>query len=141
MDNYVVLKALADKRRLKIIELLSSYDLCVGALSRHLGVSESSVSQHLRVLRKAGLVKGEKVGYWTHYRVERDVLVQLSRVLKEIACRPVNSYCIQGGEKCMSKCEHPEELKGRKPGQCSPEQIEKCHGDSKNHPCTTKDEK
>lgn len=31
------------------------------------------------------------------------------------------------------KCEHPERLKG-KPGECSPEQVEKCHG-SKKHPC------
>jgi hypothetical protein len=31
-------------------------------------------------------------------------------------------------------CEHPERLKG-KPGECSPEQIEECHGDVKEHPC------
>jgi hypothetical protein len=40
-----------------------------------------------------------------------------------------------------SKCQKPDELKG-KPEQCSPEQIKKCHGDAKKHPCTdtTRDE-
>ena len=38
------------------------------------------------------------------------------------------------------KCERPEELKG-KPQDCSPEQIRKCHGDDKNHPCTNEEDK
>jgi hypothetical protein len=33
------------------------------------------------------------------------------------------------------KCQHPERLKGHKPGECSPEQIEECHGEEKGHPC------
>jgi len=36
------------------------------------------------------------------------------------------------------KCEHPEKLKGKKPGECSPEQIKECHGDEKKHPCEDK---
>jgi hypothetical protein len=35
---------------------------------------------------------------------------------------------------CKSKCEHPEKMKG-KPGECTPEQIKECHGESKSHPC------
>ena len=37
-------------------------------------------------------------------------------------------------------CQKPEELKG-KPRDCTPEQIEKCHGDSEKHPCVSEDEK
>jgi len=37
-----------------------------------------------------------------------------------------------------SKCQKPENLKNGKPEQCSPEQIKKCHGDDKNHPCNSK---
>jgi hypothetical protein len=36
-------------------------------------------------------------------------------------------------------CQKPGELKG-KPGECTPEQIKKCHGDAKGHPCTAKQE-
>lgn len=72
------LKTLGDKNRFKIIKLLLNHDLCVGAIAHHLGVSKPAVSQHMQALRKAGLVKGEKRGYWTHYVVERDVLKQIA---------------------------------------------------------------
>lgn len=36
---------------------------------------------------------------------------------------------------CKKDCEHPEKLQGRKPGDCSPEQVEECHGHQKEHPC------
>jgi hypothetical protein len=39
-----------------------------------------------------------------------------------------------------SECQKPENLKG-KPGECSPEQIKKCHGDTKTHPCTASEQK
>ena len=51
------LKALADENRLKILKMLINSDLCVGALANHLGISKPAVSQHLQILRKAGLVK------------------------------------------------------------------------------------
>jgi DNA-binding transcriptional ArsR family regulator len=82
------LKALADENRLKLVALLLSHNLCVGALAKRLEISEAAVSQHLQVLRKAGLVKGEKRGYWTHYRVERDVLRQLADQLDKLADQP-----------------------------------------------------
>jgi len=79
------LKALAEETRLNLLSLLLTHDLCVGALAHRLGISEAAVSQHLQVLRKAGLVKGEKRGYWTHYAVERDALKDLAERLKAIA--------------------------------------------------------
>jgi len=41
---------------------------------------------------------------------------------------------------CKCNCEHPEKLKG-KPGECTPTQIQECHGDDKNHPCNKEDKK
>ena len=40
---------------------------CVRSLSKKLGVSESAISQHMKVMKEAGLVYGEKYGYHTHY--------------------------------------------------------------------------
>ena len=72
MDDLIrVLKALADPTRVQILTLLADGDLCVGALAKRLGVTDSAVSQHLRILREAGLVDGEKRGYWVHYAVQR----------------------------------------------------------------------
>ena len=53
-----------------------------------LSISEAAVSQHLQILRKAGLVTGEKRGYWTHYSVDKTVIRQIAEALMERADRP-----------------------------------------------------
>ena len=80
-DLLPALKALGHETRLAMIELLLSHSLCVRALARHLGISEAAASQHLRILRMAGLVKGEKQGYWTHYAVQTEALARLGERL------------------------------------------------------------
>jgi DNA-binding transcriptional ArsR family regulator len=84
----VVLKALADETRIKIIALLLNHDLCVGGLAKRLQISEAAVSQHLQVLRKAGIVKGEKRGYYTHYGVDREALKKVSEKILALASQP-----------------------------------------------------
>jgi ArsR family transcriptional regulator len=66
-----VLKALSDPTRFKIFFLLSRKTLCVNALVNLLQISQPAVSQHLKVLKQAGLVKAEKKGYWMHYSVNQ----------------------------------------------------------------------
>lgn len=83
-------KILGDANRFKIINLLLDHDFCVGALAQHLGISKPAISQHLQVLRKAGLVRGEKRGYWTHYMVERDMLKQMADTLVNMAQQPAH---------------------------------------------------
>jgi len=100
-DLVVLLKALADGTRFRMVSLLLSRDLCVGALARRLGLSDAAVSQHLRVLRQAGLVQGEKRGYWTHYTVQRDVLKDLAASLNDMALQGVAGHggCGAGGKR------------------------------------------
>lgn len=73
-----VFSALADPTRLKLVKLLCRQRdpnaLCVNALAGFLGVTQSAVSQHLRVLRAIGLVKGERRGYHIHYFTNQDML-------------------------------------------------------------------
>jgi ArsR family transcriptional regulator, arsenate/arsenite/antimonite-responsive transcriptional repressor len=64
-----ICSALSVETRVKILQLLKSGRLCVNALTCRLGISQSAVSQHLRILKSVGLVKDEKVGYWVHYSV------------------------------------------------------------------------
>lgn len=64
-----VFRALSAERRLEAIRCLSQRSLCVGALSARLGVTQGAVSQHLRILRDAGLVEADRRGYFIHYRV------------------------------------------------------------------------
>lgn len=151
------LKALADENRLKIVTLLLHHDYCVGALARQLGITKAAVSQQLQILRRANLVRGEKRGYWTHYKVERDGLVHLAETLKELEKRSTSSRygCqrqpleykqlepsnLEGREAkmCECGCEKPQKLE-KEPGKCSPEKIKECHGEGQNHPCESEKE-
>ncbi len=85
-----VFKALSDPTRLRLVRLLSECApgectgaLCVNALAHELGVTQSAVSQHLRVLRHAGLVRGERRGQHVHYSLDRDRLAQHRARLRE----------------------------------------------------------
>ena len=69
-----VLKALSSEPRLKIFRLLKERSLCVNAITGRLDMTQSAVSQHLRILKEAGLVRAEKRGYWMHYSVNSDTL-------------------------------------------------------------------
>jgi len=91
-DLAQVLKALSDPTRTAILTHLSDGDLCVGALANRLSVTHSAVSQHLRILREAGLVTGNKRGYWVHYSLNRErvreVSSQFSGWLDQLASAP-----------------------------------------------------
>lgn len=63
-------RALAVETRVRMLALLQKRSLCVGALARALGITDAAVSQHLRVLRDAGLVVAERRGHFVHYAVD-----------------------------------------------------------------------
>ena len=67
MDLNFLLKALGEPMRLKIYQSLLERKHCVRSLSKKFGISESAISQHLKIMKDAGLVYGEKYGYHTHY--------------------------------------------------------------------------
>ena len=92
--------ALADPTRLRLVKLLSrqrdQHPLCVNALAGRLGVSQSAVSQHLRVLRSAGLGKGQRMGYRVHYFINPDVLGHL----RDLVWDTLNPEGPGGGQPC-----------------------------------------
>ena len=69
-----ILKVLSVRTRIEILRLLKERALCVGALAARLDVTQGAVSQHLRIMRDAGLVTDEKRGYYVHYRLNRETL-------------------------------------------------------------------
>jgi DNA-binding transcriptional ArsR family regulator len=81
-----IFKAFSDPTRLRLVKLLneSGGALCVNALARRLNVTQSAVSQHLRVLRQARLVQGERRGPTVHYVINPDRLQQHKARLLEI---------------------------------------------------------
>ena len=80
-----IFKALSAPTRLKLVKLLGENEgaLCVNALAQRLDVSQSAVSQHLRVLRQTGLVKSERHGSSVHYLLDQDSLKRHRARLRE----------------------------------------------------------
>jgi DNA-binding transcriptional ArsR family regulator len=73
-DAEAVLDALGDPTRRRVLELLRSGERTVADLTAALPVTQSAVSQHLRVLREAGLVRDRPAGRRRFYRVEHEGL-------------------------------------------------------------------
>lgn len=79
-----VLGALADPARLRIVSILLDAPeraACGCDLEEPLGLSQPTVSHHLKVLREAGLVAGERRGRWVYYRVSEDALEDIAAAL------------------------------------------------------------
>lgn len=85
MDNDLLYRALADNTRRRLIRLLLSGSCCVSALAARLNISESAVSQHVGLLRRAGLLDGTRRGRFMHYAVNRQRLLDLARELEALA--------------------------------------------------------
>jgi DNA-binding transcriptional ArsR family regulator len=96
-----IFKALADPTRLRLLKLLSGQSimfcggecdgrsfLCVGALAEKLKVTQSAVSQHLRILRQAGLVRGERKGAFMHYAIDDEGIGKYRALLAQTMGEP-----------------------------------------------------
>ena len=81
----VTLRALADPTRRRIVELLTAEQLCVCHLIELLGARQTNVSNHLRVLRDAGLVKTEACGRFTYYRLRQHAFDAAGELLSDLA--------------------------------------------------------
>jgi ArsR family transcriptional regulator len=83
-DMAAALRVLADPARLRLLSLLASAETgsaCVCDLTAPLGLSQPTVSHHLKVLSDAGLVTREPRGRWAYFRLERDRLAIVQRAL------------------------------------------------------------
>ena len=95
-----VFKALGCRSRFSIVELLSGGRLCVGAIADKLNMSQSSVSQHLRVLRDTGIVQDNRCGYHIHYTVNTSLLEEAGTTLSSITAEECLSPCTEGNKVC-----------------------------------------
>jgi ArsR family transcriptional regulator len=110
-------RALADPTRWRIIRLVMSEALCVCELADILEMPQSSVSSHVQVIRKAGLLESEKCEKWTYFRIApkyRKLIGTLEKffesddvVLKTDAARSLARLAIRE-ESC---CPGPKSLK------------------------------
>jgi len=78
------LRVIADPARLRLLSLIQAqpdHEACVCNLTEPLGLTQPTVSHHLKVLRDAGLVEREQRGSWAYYRIANDQLTLLRSLL------------------------------------------------------------
>jgi len=94
-EQAAVFAVLSDPTRLELVKLLlrqqNSCALCVNALASLLSVTQSAVSQHLRVLKSVGLVKGERRGYHIHYFINSEALEHCRNLISAALMREKSS--------------------------------------------------
>lgn len=81
-------KALSDPSRIKLLSLIAAADggeACACDLTEPVGLSQPTVSHHMRLLVDAGLVTREQRGKWAYYRIVDNTLVELARALTPAA--------------------------------------------------------
>lgn len=72
----LIFQALADKNRLKILELIKDTELCVSDIAGHFNMTQPSISHHLDILKRAGLVQSEKRGREVYYSFNISTIVE-----------------------------------------------------------------
>ena len=95
-DSAGMFHALSDEKRLSILELLAGGERCVCDIAGPLGMKQSLLSFHLKVLRDAGIVRSARVGKWVHYSIAPDIgerLVDFGKGLKKAAKEAKVVFC------------------------------------------------
>jgi ArsR family transcriptional regulator len=92
-----LLKALADPVRLQVVEALGAGERCVCDLTTDLGLAQSRLSFHLRVMREAGLIEGREQGRWIYYRLQPEAIAALQSWLTDLG-----AHCLKPAPPCDS---------------------------------------
>ena len=77
-------KALADPHRLEVALALAGGERCVCELTEQMGLAQSTLSFHLKVMREAGLLDSRVQGRWVYYRLRPEAIAQLGRWLERL---------------------------------------------------------
>ena len=88
-----VFKALCDERRQKILELLQGGEKCACVLIEEMGMPQSSLSYHMKILCDSGIVTSREDGKWTHYQISRQGSEKAVSLLKEITAVTETGGC------------------------------------------------
>lgn len=112
--------ALADRTRLRLLNLMREGEVCVCFFAEALGTNNPKISRHLSYLKRASLVEGRRDGKWMHYRlnepVDRDAREVFAATMKMLGVDPQMNA---DREKLVNVCcqaDAPVLIKGRRAG-------------------------
>lgn len=96
MKQLEIFKALSNKTRLEMLQWLKDpaasfpeqihagfeVGVCVGEIQKKSGLTQSTVSEYLSILQRAGLVSSTRVGQWTYYKRNEQTFIELSKIIE-----------------------------------------------------------
>ena len=95
-DFMAVVKALADENRVRVLMALREHELCVCEIIELLGLAPSTVSKHLSILYKAGLLESRKDGRWVYYRLAaKDAPVEAQEAIAWVCKCLANDHVVK----------------------------------------------
>lgn len=80
-----VIRVLGDPLRMQVVALLARETLCMSHLVEETGAKQTNLSNHMKVLREAGLVETEPCGRFTYFKLRPDLLASVSTQFAELA--------------------------------------------------------
>lgn len=83
-DMELLFRALADRTRLRLLNLMGTDEICVCFLVEGLKTNQPKISRHLAYLRRAGVVETRREGKWMHYRVVEPPDERAARIFREV---------------------------------------------------------
>lgn len=92
-DKIDLLKALSDKNRLLILDMISCGELCACDIMEGLQLTQPTISHHMKVLQKCELVKGRKEGKWIFYSINQEKVDELQEFITQITNLKENCIC------------------------------------------------
>ncbi len=105
----ILFKALADRTRLRLINLIGDSEVCVCFLVELLKTSQPKISRHLAYLRRAGIVTARREGKWMHYRLAQPPDEHAARIFREVrASLAEHPELRRDREKFMNVCCAPQ---------------------------------
>lgn len=100
-ERAIVFKAFCDPRRQRILALLRHGEKCACRLIDEMGMPQSSLSYHMKILCESGVVVGREDGKWTHYRISKEGSQRALEMLHEIT---MVEECMGEATNCDCSC-------------------------------------
>ncbi|QIB27546.1 ArsR/SmtB family transcription factor [Caloranaerobacter azorensis] len=91
--NVEVFKALSDKNRLLIIDMLSCGELCNCDIMEQLNLTQPTISHHMKILQHSGLINSRKEGKWIYYSINKKAFDNLCYFIKTLSSYKEDCIC------------------------------------------------
>jgi len=108
METYIegakVFKVLGDPKRTMIVDMLSCGELCACDILGKFEMSQSTLSHHMKLLCKSGLVKSRDEGKWMYYFLDIDGIASAKKFFNSITTEKDNCFCKSDSD-CYKDCE------------------------------------